>query len=204
MRPHLECCVQVWGPNTGENPETNPLKDMEGEEAHIEDQQEENSESASLLFVASLCVEPSGQEANDEHVAQSHRQQGQEEGKHSQSPVYQRLVSESLAATRPARDLVHWGLKQALGSQAGTGVTSAFLTLDREEKRAKREAKRSEEKRREEKRREEKRRRREEKKKRREEKRREEKRREEKEKRKREKRREEKRDVFRPILRHGD
>lgn len=65
----------------------NPLKDVEGEEAHIEDQQEENSESASFLFVASLCVEPSGQDANDEHVAQSHREQGQEEGEYSQCPV---------------------------------------------------------------------------------------------------------------------
>lgn len=65
----------------------NCLKDVEGEETRIEDNQEENSESASLLFVASLCVEPGGQDENDEHIAQSHREQGQEEGKHSQSPV---------------------------------------------------------------------------------------------------------------------
>lgn len=65
----------------------NPPKDVEGEETHVEDHQEDDGESASLLFVASLCVGPRSQGVNNEHIAQSHCQQGQEETKHCQQPV---------------------------------------------------------------------------------------------------------------------
>jgi len=60
---------------------------MEGKEAHIEDHQKDDGESASLLFVASLRVGPSSQGVNNDHVAESHCQQGQEEGQASQQPV---------------------------------------------------------------------------------------------------------------------
>lgn len=60
---------------------------MEGEEEHIEDHQEDDSESVSLLFVASLRVGPGSQGVNNEHVAQSHCQQGQEEGQAGQQPL---------------------------------------------------------------------------------------------------------------------
>lgn len=65
----------------------NPPKDVEGEEAHVEDHQEDDGESASLLLIASLRVGPCSQGVNNEHIAQSHRQQGQEEAKHRQQPV---------------------------------------------------------------------------------------------------------------------
>lgn len=105
--------------------QTNPLKDMEGEEAHIEDHQEENSESASLLFVASLCVGPGGQDANDEHVAQSHRQQGQEEGKHGQYPVVPATGVKVLSSNQVwAEGLVlpvTWGNQDGQGAEGHQG-----------------------------------------------------------------------------------
>lgn len=103
----------------------NSLEDMEGEEAHIEDQQEENSEPASLLFVASLCVQPSGQDANDEHVAQSHRQQGQQEGKHSQSPVVPATCDKVLSSNQVWADglvlPVTWGNQDGQGAEGHQG-----------------------------------------------------------------------------------
>lgn len=103
----------------------NSLEDMEGEEAHIEDQQEENSEPASLLFVASLCVQPSGQDANDERVAQSHRQQGQEEGKHSQSPVVPATCDKVLSSNQVWADglvlPVTWGNQDGQGAEGHQG-----------------------------------------------------------------------------------
>lgn len=60
---------------------------MEGEEAHVEDHQEDDGKSASLLFVASLRMGPCGQGLNNECIAQSYRHQGQEEGKYRQQPV---------------------------------------------------------------------------------------------------------------------
>lgn len=84
----------------------NPLKDVEGEEAHIEDHQEDDGKSASLLFVARSPVGPCSQGVNNERVAQSHRQQGQEEGKHRQQPVrpptsVKVLSSSQIQADRP-------------------------------------------------------------------------------------------------------
>ncbi|KAK4832881.1 hypothetical protein QYF61_026431 [Mycteria americana] len=84
----------------------NPSKDVEGEKAHVEDHQEDDGKSASLLFVASLRVGPGSQGVNDERIAQSHRQQGQEEGKHRQQPVIpptsvKVLSSSQVRADRP-------------------------------------------------------------------------------------------------------
>lgn len=103
----------------------NPLKDMVGEEAHIEDQQEENSEPASLLFVASLCVEPSGQDAKDEHVAQSHCQQGHEEGKHDQYPVVPATCDKVLSSNQVRADglvlTCSWGNQDGRGAEGHQG-----------------------------------------------------------------------------------
>jgi len=62
-------------------------KNVEGEEAHIEDHQEDDGKPASLLFVASPCLGPSGQGTNNKCIAQSHCHQGQEEGQAGEQPV---------------------------------------------------------------------------------------------------------------------
>ncbi|KAI1241785.1 hypothetical protein IHE44_0005276 [Lamprotornis superbus] len=77
QRRPLETLASIAAVRSGLTRQSHP-KDMEGEEAHIEDQQEDNSNKP-------MCG-VSGQGANDEHIAQSHHQQGQEEGQAGQQP----------------------------------------------------------------------------------------------------------------------